>query len=77
MVFLRERTFHKTLYIWKWFDVFNNVSGSGIQYTLSKFGEDIKPCHEGRDAIPYRLKWVSGNLLKSNNTKCKVLHQDW
>lgn len=65
----------------KWFDIFNNEVGSGTEYTTSKFGEHTKPTHERRAVIqrdPDRLaKWVSGNLLKSNNTECKVLHQDW
>jgi len=65
------------------FNIFVGNMDSGIECTLSKFGDDTKLCgavntREGRDIIqrdPDRLeRWACANLVKFNKAKCKVLH---
>ncbi|PKU44874.1 rna-directed dna polymerase from mobile element jockey- hypothetical protein [Limosa lapponica baueri] len=56
---------------------------SGIEYTLSKFANDIMLCGtantlQGRDAIQRDVarleRWAHVNLMKFNWAKCKVQH---
>jgi len=55
---------------------------SGIECTLSKFGNHTKLCgavnmSEGRDAIQRNLeRWACANLMKFNMPKCRDLHVD-
>ncbi|KAJ7409038.1 rna-directed dna polymerase from mobile element jockey-like [Willisornis vidua] len=63
--------------------IFFKDMGSGIECSLNKFAGDTKLCGtvntlEGRDIIQKDLdrleRWTCVNLMKFNNTKCKVLH---
>jgi len=65
------------------FNIFVGDMDSGIECTLSKFGDDTKLCGmtdmvEERDAIQRDLdrleRCACVNLIKLNKAKCKVLH---
>jgi len=68
------------------FNIFVGDMDSGIEHTLGKFADDTKPSSavntlEGRDAIQRGLgrleRWACVNLIKCNETKCRVLHTSW
>jgi len=65
------------------FSIFINDMDSGIECTLNKFADKTKlsgavDMLEEREAIRRELEnlkeWTHANLMKFNNTKCKVLH---
>ncbi|PKU42273.1 rna-directed dna polymerase from mobile element jockey-like [Limosa lapponica baueri] len=65
------------------FNIFVGIMNSGIECTLSEFANATKLCGvvdtlEGRDAIQRDLdrleRWARANLIKFNQTKCRVLH---
>lgn len=64
------------------FNDFINGVHSGIEYTLSKFTDKKKLCDavdSPKDEMPSTLTLTtprSGNLVRCNIAKCKVLHLD-